>query len=55
MFDIIQALVGFSKNLTQLDGRQVVVTKTDITKPGDVSLFIYDMYMMKWMKIDMEE
>jgi len=33
---LLEALVGFSKNLTQLDGRQVLVSKSDITKPGDV-------------------
>jgi len=33
---LLEALVGFSKNLTQLDGKQVLVSKKDITKPSEV-------------------
>jgi len=33
---LLEALVGFNKTLTQLDGRQVLVSKAEITKPGEV-------------------
>lgn len=33
---LLEALVGFSKNITHLDGHQVVVTRDEVTKPGQV-------------------
>jgi len=33
---LLEALVGFSKTITHLDGHQVPVVKTDVTKPGEI-------------------
>lgn len=31
-----QALLGFEKELTHLDGRQIKITRSKITKPGEI-------------------
>jgi len=33
---LVEALVGFTKKIKHLDGRDVEITKTDVTKPGEV-------------------
>eukprot|EP01117_Protostelium_nocturnum_P020610 TRINITY_DN936_c0_g1_i1.p1 TRINITY_DN936_c0_g1~~TRINITY_DN936_c0_g1_i1.p1 ORF type:complete len:373 (-),score=139.81 TRINITY_DN936_c0_g1_i1:46-1164(-) len=33
---LLEALVGFSKNITHLDGHQVVVSRSEVTKPGQI-------------------
>jgi DnaJ-related protein SCJ1 len=32
----LEALVGFSKKIKHLDGHEVVIQRTEITKPGEV-------------------
>jgi DnaJ-class molecular chaperone len=34
--NLLEALVGFSKNITHLDGHQVLIERTEITKPGEI-------------------
>ncbi len=31
-----EALVGFTRELTHLDGHKVILSRTDVTKPGQV-------------------